>query len=89
MLEAWIREALAYVIANNDPYLTLDHFMLAQKVDSDRKMVAGEIEAGENFLCITGDSPYSIVPATPKPPKPRKRKPFEKKPLRHKINGRS
>jgi len=94
LLESWIREALAFVIALDDPYLKLKHFNMSKKVDDDRKMVAAEIQNGEKFLEVNDKSSLQVVKTEPEstkpiPPKRSKRKPFEKKPCRHKIKGRS
>jgi hypothetical protein len=86
LLEAWIREALAYAMANDDSYLLLKHFEKSYKVDKDRRMVAAEIKNGEEFFLVNKDQ--CIV--KPKKISSRKnRKPFEKIPFRHEISGRA
>ena len=84
LLEAWIREALSYAMANNDDYLLLEHFKMSSKVDKDRRMVAAEIKKGEDFLLIEGNKNIDNSKNKPKEKKVKNKKPFEKKPKRHK-----
>lgn len=89
LLEAWIREALSYAMANNDEYLVLDHFVMSCKVDKDRRMVAAEIKNGEEFLLIEKNTNTKDSVNKPKSKKGKKKKAFVKNPKRHKQLARA
>lgn len=88
LLESWIREALALVMAREEPYLTKEHFLMSKKIEIDRQMVATEIKNGEDILDeikevqLQDDVDIPIA-------KKQNKKPFVKNPRRHKIAGRS
>lgn len=87
LLGAWIREALAFVLARDDQFLTEGHFLMAHKIEKDRQMVAAEIKNGEDLLFANEDIKFQDIVDTPKTKK-RKKKPFVRNPRRHKIAGR-
>ncbi len=89
LLEAWIREALSYALANNEDYLLLEHFEMSFKVETDRRMVAAEIKNGERFLLSEESKVSEIKEKTLKKKNGRKKKPFEKNPKRHKRLARA
>lgn len=88
LLEAWIREALALVMARDEPYLTKKHFLMSQKIEKDRQMVAAEIKSGEDMFDETLEVHLQDTIDIPNTKK-RKKRPFVKNPRRHKIAGRS
>ena len=90
LLNSWIREALAIAMANNDSYITQEHFLRSHKFYTERLVIAAEIQDGESVVFSDeADEMIELVSGDTGQTKKGRKRPFQKKPRRYPLEGRA